>query len=434
MRQFLNGCFGLLAALLILAGSSRPDTIPLSKNSSQAATQAYTEYKQGSERLKINDLPSAEKLFRASLDAFPSQVESHLGLADVSMRRKQYPAAQVQLDSVLKLAPNSSLVARGYGDLYRAEGKTTQAETAYKRAAQLDPKSATPLVDLGDMALNLNHNPTTAETYYRQAIKAEPTHSGAHYGLAMCLLARDNSEDAEAEMKTASHYSNNNPLPFMTMGSYYLRHSKADQAISDFSEASVAQPAFVPAFLARGDAYIAKGDDQHALADYQNAAKLAPKLGLAQFKIGTVYERKKNFSVAEQSYKTAIADDPTLVFAYGNLALLSVTQKENLDNALAWAQKAVALAPRSGEILGVLGWVYVARGQKDMAVAELKKAAALAPANPEIHYHLAIAYQDSGKLSEALAEMNKSLALKKDFPEAVDAQKRDEDLKKRVHP
>src|ERR1039458_5181942 len=67
-------------------------------------------------------------------------------------------------------------------------------------------------------------------------------------------------------------------------------------------------------------------------------------------------------------------------------------ENANLDGALAWAKKAVELAPKIATFLDTLGWVYQTRGQYNLATVELKKALTLAPNDPEILYHLGVVY------------------------------------------
>ena len=118
--------------------------------------------------------------------------------------------------------------------------------------------------------------------------------------------------------------------------------------------------------------------------------------------------------------------------ALNDLAWIDIQRPQKLDEALSFSRKAVQLAPNEGQYFDTLGWVYHARGDNQQAITTLKKGVAVAPEDPEIHYHLAVVYQENGMLPEALAEINKSLALKKDFAEAADARKRDQELTSRA--
>ena len=96
--------------------------------------------------------------------------------------------------------------------------------------------------------------------------------------------------------------------------------------------------------------------------------------------------------------------------------------KVNLDLALEYIRRAIALKPENGYIHDSLGWVYYRQGKLEKAIRELEIATRLSPEDPAILDHLGDVYLESGRLRDALRTYKKALKLSKD----------DEETKKRV--
>ena len=88
--------------------------------------------------------------------------------------------------------------------------------------------------------------------------------------------------------------------------------------------------------------------------------------------------------------------------------------KVNLDKALDYIQRAIALKPENGYIHDSLGWVYYRLGKFEQAVKELEAAAKLSPDDPAILDHLGDAYLAVGRGQEALTTYRKAVKLSGD--------------------
>jgi len=104
--------------------------------------------------------------------------------------------------------------------------------------------------------------------------------------------------------------------------------------------------------------------------------------------------------------------------ALNNLSWIFLQKNEN-QQALIYAQKALALSPNSPEILDSVGWVLMKQQKYKEAEAYLLKAHAQLNKNPSINYHLAMLYvamQDKKKANYHL-ELTDGL----EFPEKLQA-------------
>ena len=79
-------------------------------------------------------------------------------------------------------------------------------------------------------------------------------------------------------------------------------------------------------------------------------------------------------------------------------------KRDQYNEALPLAEKAVQLAPKMYAARNVLGRVLLELGQVDRAVKELEEGVRIAPSSPEMHFALARAYTRAGRKEDAARE------------------------------
>ena len=99
-------------------------------------------------------------------------------------------------------------------------------------------------------------------------------------------------------------------------------------------------------------------------------------------------KKQGQLAEAERAWHAALRADANNPMALNNLAFLYAEQRKQLDQALAWAKKAVGVS-RQAEHLDTLAWVHRARGEKAQALALLENASATSR-NATLLYHLGI--------------------------------------------
>ena len=107
---------------------------------------------------------------------------------------------------------------------------------------------------------------------------------------------------------------------------------------------------------------------------------------------------------------------------------LSVERKRNLDAALDWANRAVALQPKTAAFQDTLGSVRLARGEVDPAIAAFRMAVSLNPKNADFYYGLGQALAQKGSKTEGVEAFRKALSVNPSFAHSAEARKRIEEL------
>ena len=90
-----------------------------------------------------------------------------------------------------------------------------------------------------------------------------------------------------------------------------------------------------------------------------------------------------------------------------NLAWLY--SKVNDKRALATAEQAYKLAPKSAAVLDTYGWILVSQHELEHGISMLREASELSGKNPEIQFHLASALVQQGGAQEEAKLLVKSL-------------------------
>ena len=386
-----------------------------------AAEQAYA---RGLAALNQNDLTNAELAFKASLGDSALSTRAALGLADVAVRRGKLDEVKSWLERAAGTSPNSADVENAWGRYHFARGDYEQAEARYKRAVTIDPRAFRPRVDLADLYMTKLGKPQQAVEAYREAIKADPIHAGARFGLGMALAATGDNKGALVELQSAARMEPSNPLPLRGIGQVHLAERRFNAAVDSFTKAISMQPTLAGLYVDRAEAYGRSGDDTKALADYDQALKLSPKFADAHVGKGMLLQRQNRLDEAQAAYLAAVKINDKHALAYNNLAWMAAERKTQLNDALAWATKATQAAPNAGPYFDTLGWVHRARGEHDRATTALERAVKLAPAYAEAHYHLGIVYSESDKRALAAAALKRALTVDPNFAGADDAKRR----------
>ncbi len=111
--------------------------------------------------------------------------------------------------------------------------------------------------------------------------------------------------------------------------------------------------------------------------------------------------------------------DEKNVVALNNLAwLISGYDKKE---AIAYAERAMLLAPERAEIIDTLGWILLRADQYSRGLEVLRRAHKMAPHIAPIRYHLAVALEKNGQPEQARKTLEPIFAQEQEFAEKKEA-------------
>lgn len=236
-------------------------------------------YALGEVNLSMNNLDTARISYIRALELDSGDLQIRLRLAEVLFQMKSDSGAIQQLDTLLRLDPQS---AEGHGlksQILEDQGDTAIAITEMQKAVKLSPGNYDALMAMGDL-YSATGNPE-ATRFYQNAY----------------LL-----DTAQGE-------------PLYAMAQYYDRIHQDDKAIAILKKCIGADHFYPDAYMSLGKIYYQKGDLKNALAIYQLAISTDPRNAQAYYRLGICQEAAGNKTQALSDYQQAFALDKTLTDA-----------------------------------------------------------------------------------------------------------------------
>ncbi|PTB20600.1 hypothetical protein C9I57_12275 [Trinickia symbiotica] len=167
-----------------------------------------------------------------------------------------------------------------------------------------------------------------------------------------------------------------------------------------------------------GNTWRRLGQMDRAEACYRQALALNPSYAEAHSNLAYLLSTQGSYDEAEQHARQAIDLNPRLVDAYLNLADVESARQRH-DAALRALDMLAAFAPEHPAALTARAKALRQIAHIEEALAIARHAVALAPRNAEAHYTLALALQDLGLTDEALDAYGQAATLPGTVAEAA---------------
>ncbi|MDM9623927.1 FecR domain-containing protein [Rhizobium sp. S96] len=190
--------------------------------------------------LLINDREQMREAIERSLSIDPNDPDGLQARARLRADIEgNLDAALEDLNNAIKVAPGSSMAWNDLGLLQDARGASREAETAFKKAIELDPD--------------------------------DPI---SHANLAVFYLDHSRMKEAKREIDLALAADPAFDVALLARGRYYLQTGEMDKAIDDLLAASTANPGYSQAQLMLAAGHYEKGDRDPSNQALDNADRL----------------------------------------------------------------------------------------------------------------------------------------------------------------
>jgi Flp pilus assembly protein TadD len=183
---------------------------------------------------------------------------------------------------------------------------------------------------------------------------------------------RANLEQANRDFTTAMQARPDDWAMHANLGNFYMERRDFAAAASCFETATKLEPRQIGPMVNASLAYSNMDRSDKAEQSLRRALKMEPNSAAANFNLGLLLGEQGHLPEAEQALRTALKTDPQMAGAAFNLGVL--LGDKNLDEALAWCQKAHELRPTDPKYAHTLAFYKRKKGDVDGAVALLRKA------------------------------------------------------------
>jgi len=426
------------------------------------------------------DIVNARKSFEQALAIDSTFIPAAKSLAQIDMQEKKPDAARKRLQNVLAKDKNNVGAMLALADIAAAEKKGEEYLEWVEKAARADPRALEPMsgkidyllgkkenkkaMALALEATNVNSsNPQAWEllgrtqlatgekesaiTSFAKVTQLVPESPRAYLDLGAALASLERWSDARIAFSKALTLSPDYLEARRDLIVLDLQQNRAAEALKLAEEQTRRQPKLAIGPILEGDVLMAQKQFVLAATAYERAfsltgtGELIIKHHHALLRAGNVKDAdirlqawlnehpedvgarmyladsfilRKDFKGAAGHYERALQKTPDNATLLNNLA--SAYAEMNDSRALATAEQAYKIQPKSAAIQDTLGWILLAQGQTARAVSLLKNAVASAPEADVVRYHYAAALAKSGDKAKARLELDSLLKDTKSFP------------------
>ena len=374
--------------------------------------------------LMDGQLDEAMKSLQAILAVEPQDVQSQVHLSEVQRRQGHYQEALATLEKAKKLAPenpelsyneallydslgqyaqatttldkllaasahpdgnyseqekgNRYLFLDRLGTIYKEEGKSAEAVGAYKQIVALGGDFTVRGYQGEVDTLREAHQFKEATTVGEEAAKAFPKDKNVQLMYAQQLTDTGRVDDGLALAKKQLNGMADDRDVHLALASILIRLRRFPEAASelDIAAASATRP---------------------------------EEKRYVTFLRGEMYDRSKQYGLAEAEFRKALATDPKDPTILNYLGYMLVDRGEKLPEALQMIKTAVELDPQNYAYLDSLGWAYFKMGQNALAEQNLHKAIERSASDATVHDHLGQVYEKTGRLKLAVTQWERAM-------------------------
>jgi tetratricopeptide (TPR) repeat protein len=236
----------------------------------------------------------------------PKMSEAFLNLG-ILLSEKDPAAAVAPLRRAVDLLPAQSRPRFLLGLAQERSGDIPAATESYEAALRLDPRDVETVIHLGNLYVGLKRY-SDAESKFRAALELEPKSSPALLGLAQTLDAQEKPEAAEAYRDYLAA-NPDNPAARSRLIHWLLDQKQYDSALAELDRSETGKSPTLDSLRSRADILIAQKKWDDSIVTLRKAIALAPNDAQLHGGLGRVYMQKRDFPSAEKEIKAALQLD-----------------------------------------------------------------------------------------------------------------------------
>jgi tetratricopeptide (TPR) repeat protein len=294
--------------------------------------------------------------------------------ASLLAKTNQYDAALLMLNQLLLEDPQDYQAMFKIGLVHLQQQQWQAAEKFLARSVALKPLSQT-YYWLGH-AMEQQQKFTSSLAVYRQVVEPEFLHYAALERVGAVYAQLGDYSQASATIEEL------------------LRGANAGSADTEGMDADIAGINWSPQpflYLQLALYYDAQNKPQQVLHALQRGIEKYPQSDELYYACGVYYSQQGKQQLMEQNMRSTIAINKDHAGALNYLAYTYAETGEHLEEALDFAQRAVAIDV-NGAYVDTLGWVYYKLGKLGAAREQLELALNLSQQDPLIKEHLGDVY------------------------------------------
>lgn len=373
-----------------------------------APNYADAHYRKGYAHYNLNQYDEAiEDLNRALAQGFKPPGDVYKIRWNIYYQKKDYNAAQDDLEEAIRLDPSNAAYNRSLGDIYAGKQLWREAITAYQAYAQKGPADGDVYYSMARAYHGLGETPGQ-EINALEAVKRNTKFLGESYFLIGDALQKGGRLDEAAQNYQKSleakkdHYE-----AYVNLSDLYRNQNRFKEAIETVNKGLALYPEDGSLYTSLAWYYSLSDRHQEAVAAGLSAIKYAPKESMGYTNLCRAYNDTKQYQLAIQTCNQALKISPNdgetnfyLGRAYDFLNKPEMATRF-YDKAVEGLVQFTKNNPFYSDGYYLLGNAYFADRQREKAIEAYKKALVISPRFARARYNLGIIYFNGGDVKEA---------------------------------
>lgn len=171
-----------------------PDAMARWQNHGAVIGKRFSQF--GGRAFQKDDFKTAVEWFEMAVALRPQDAHGFLALGDAYLRANSTAPAESAYLRAAQLDPHEPRAFAGAAIAAYTLGNFERSEQFIQKAIQLAPNNSEYWKIYGGLLLNFRENPADAEYWFRKVIAADPNDDRAHSALAVALIRQGKSEEA----------------------------------------------------------------------------------------------------------------------------------------------------------------------------------------------------------------------------------------------
>jgi len=366
-----------------------------------------------------NILKLAIEQYQEIVKLDPQSVDDHLLLGRLYRLSSDMPKAEAELNTAIKIDPNSEEAVTILAMLYTDEGDTAHALKVLSSIP--DSARSAKLYSALGAAYEQRKEYKNAIDSYKHAIVLDRDNLDAIRGLAENYLNDGQLEAALEQYKVISDSNPEDAQTYVRIAEIYRRQAKYDLALENLKHADTLIPDTAEVPYSMAAVYQAQGRYDEAaklLQDLLKKTEKSSEIGTSQTdrnnraifieRLGMVYREQENYTAAVETFRKMLTlGDENARSGYQEI-IDTYRDSKQWPQATAAAKEAVQKLPNDRDLRMVLDAQLADMGEFDQAVADIKGMLKGGPEDRDVHLRLAIIYTRAKRWNDAEQSLAKA--------------------------
>jgi tetratricopeptide (TPR) repeat protein len=315
----------------------------------------------------------AVKEFRLLVKEDPSRSSAWARLAACEDARGDSTSAMQALTDGLHVLPDSVLLQDQVARAYYRFGRFKEAEEAFGRLVQADPKDTQSLLYRGLARLRQKRY-AEAQEDFNQLGQLEENSPSQLYGLGLSLLWQGKQAEAEKALLKVIELNPQAVPAYTQLAFLYDKQGKTAKAVELLKRGHESAPRSYDLAMLLSAAYMDQKNYAGAEAVYLDALAQGEGKTQIRFQMAVLYDKWDKFPKAEATLKALLEDEPKNAQALNYLGYSWVERGGDLKAAEALIRRALEQDPGNAFYEDSLGWALFKEGDAKKAADVLQGA------------------------------------------------------------